>query len=437
MKVWYYRLVILVIISFSCNLSAQKKWTLRDCIDYARQENIQVKKSRLTAESSDIDIKQTKAELFPSLSGSISQNYSHAKDMSNDYKYKGLFNGQYGLNASWTIFDGNRNQNNIKQAQLQKEADELYIEQQQNDIEISITQTYLQLLYARESIKNNENIVASSEVQLQQTLDFLDVGRITQAEYAQVEAQYSSDKYNLVLAQNSYDSYLLQLKQLLELEIDNELSVEFPEIGDEQIKVFIPSKYEVYQTALQIMPEIKNNQLNIDISKIGKSSAKAGSMPTVSLNGSIGTSNTWNNGPAFSTQVNRNFNQYVGVSVSVPILDNRSTKSNIQKANLQIQTAELNYTQAQKDLSKTVETLYLDAVSGQSNYNAAKDKLKSSELSYTLVKEQYSLGMRNTVEMTTEQNNYANALQELLQAKYTALLSLKLLNFYQGKEITL
>jgi len=424
--------------TLSCNLSAQEKWTLRDCIEYARRENIQVRKSQLTAASSDVDLKQAKAELFPSLSGNISQTYNHAKEASNDYKYKGLFNGQYGLNASWTIFNGNKNRNNIKQAELQKEADNLYTEQQQNNIEISITQTYLQLLYARESIKNNENIVESSEAQLKQTKDFLDAGSITRAEYAQVESQYSSDKYNLVLAQNSYDSYLLQLKQLLELGITDEFQPDFPNIRGEEVEALIPSKYEVYQTALQIMPEIKNNKLGIDIAKISKSSAKAGYLPTIALTGGLGTSNTWNSSfPAFSTQIDRNFNQYIGVSVSIPIFDNRANKSNVERANLQIQTAELNYTQAQKDLLSTIESLYLDAISGQSKYNAAKDKLTSSELSYTLVKEQYALGMRNTVELTTEQNNYANALQELLQAKYTALLSIKLLNFYQGKEITI
>lgn len=434
-----HRLAVWVIIcSITCSLSGQNKWTLRDCIDYARQENIQVKKSKITAESSNIDIKQSKAELFPSLSGSVSQNYNHAKEASNDYKYKGLFNGQYGINASWTIYNGKQNTNAIKQAELQKQADDLYTEQQQNNIEISITQTYLQLLYARESIKNNENIVASSEAQLKQTKDFLDAGSITRAEYAQVEAQYSSDKYNLILAQNSFDSYLLQLKQLLELDINDQFEPEFPNIGNEEIETLIPSKNVVYQTALQIMPEIQNNRLNIDIAEISKSSAKAGYLPTISLNGNLGTSNVWNSSyPAFSTQINRNFSQSVGVSVSIPIFDNRRNKSNVEKANLQIQTAELNYIQVQKDLLSTIEGLYLDAVSGQSKFRAAKDKLTSSELSYTLVKEQYALGMRNTVELTTEQNNYANSLQELLQAKYTALLSLKLLNFYQGKEITL
>lgn len=433
-----HRLIVLVIISLSCNLSAQKKWTLRDCIDYARQENIQVKKSVVTEESSDVDIKQAKAGLFPSLTGSVSQGYNHAKDATNDYKYKGLFNGQYGLNVSWTVFNGKQNLNNIKQAQLQKEANSLTTQQQQNNIEISITQTYLQLLYARESIKNNENIVASSGAQLKQTKDFLDAGSITRAEYAQVEAQYSSDKYNLVTAQNSYDSYLLQLKQLLELNVDETFTPEFPNIGDEEVETPIVSKAEVYQTALQIMPEIKNSKLSIDIADLDKSSAKAGYLPTVSVNGSIGTSNVWNNDyPSYSTQFNRNFNQYIGVSVSIPIFDNRKNKSNVQKAVLQKQTAELDYIQTQKDLFSTIENLYQDAVSGQSKYQAAKDKLASSELSYTLVKEQYALGMRNTVELTTEQNNYANAMQELLQAKYTALLSLKLLNFYQGKEITL
>ncbi len=425
-----YKSVVLFLLCSSLSLTAQTKWSLKDCIDYARQENIKVKKSRISVQSAEIDFKQAKAALFPSLNGNISQGYSHSKD-------DGVFSGQYGLNASWTIYDGKKNRNNIKQAKLQKEAYELDSETQQNDIEISITQTYLQLLYARESIKNNENIVVSSGAQLKQTKDFFDAGSITRAEYAQVEAQCSSDKYNLVLAQNSFDSYLLQLKQLLELDIDSQFEPDFPEVGDENIHVFLPSKYEVYQTALNIMPEIQSSKLDMDIAEIGRQSAKAGYLPTISLNGSIGSNNIWNEGGSFTKQLSNKFNQYVGVSVSIPIFDNRKNKSNVQKANLEMETARLNYTDAQKTLLKTVESLYQDAISGQSKYRAAKDKLNSSELSYTLVKEQYALGMRNTVELTTEQNNYANALQELLQAKYSALLSLKLLNFYQGKEITL
>lgn len=423
---------------FTLSVAGQKKWSLRECIDYARQENIQVKKLKLTTDSYEVENKQAKAELFPSLTGNISQSYNHSKSASNGYHYQDLFNGQYGLNLNWTIFNGKQNLSNIKQTDLQKEIGRLNTETEQNDLEISITQIYLQLLYARESIKNNENIVETSKLQFEQTKDFLDVGSITRAEYAQVEAQYSSDKYNLILAKNSFDNYKLQLKQLLELGIHSDFDITFPDIKDDDIQTLIPSKYDIYQTALSIMPEIKGSALNIDVAEIQKSSAKGGYLPTVSLNGSLGTSNTWNNSyPSFSTQMSRNFNQYVGVSVSIPIFDNLKNKSNVQKSNIQIQTAQLNYTDAQKTLLRTIENLHQDAISAQSKYNAAKDKLKSSELSYSLVKEQYTLGMRNTVELTTEQNNYSNALQDVLQAKYAALLSLKLLNFYQGIEISL
>lgn len=437
MKFWY-KLILLTAVGLPISLLAQTQWSLRDCIDYARRENIKVKKAQVTEESSTVDIKQSKAALFPSLSGSISQNYNRAKDSSNGYQYKGLFAGQYGLSANWTVFDGLQNLNSIKQAKLQNQADNYYTQQQQNNIEISLTQTYMQLLYAKESIKNNENIVASSLVQLNQSKDFFDAGSITRSEYAQVEAQYSSDKYNLVLAQNSYDNYILQLKQLLELNINDQFDPYFPNIKDDEIESLIPSKYEVYNTALAIMPEVKNSELGIDIAQLEKSSAKGGYLPTLSLNAGISSGNTWNSSyPSFSTQMGRNFNQYVGFTISIPIFDNRKNKSNVEKANLQIQDAQLTLTQTQKDLLSTIETLYQDAVSGQSKYNAAKDKVTSTELSYTLVKEQYALGMRNTVELTTEQTNYANALQDFLQAKYSALLSLKLLNFYQGKEITL
>lgn len=424
-------LTLVVGILFPTTTFSQRKWTLRECIDYARKENIQVKKSNISEESYAVDISQSKAELFPSLSGSVAGRYTHTQHE------KGLLNGQYTLNANWTIYNGGKNTNAIKQAQLQKEAQEFSTQTTQNNIEIAITQAYLQILYSRESIKNNENIVASDSVQLQQTKEFLDAGSITRSEYAQVEAQYSADKYNLVQAQNSFENYKLQLKQLLELDYDEEMNILFPEISDASVLQFIPSKYEVYRRALEIMPEIANSKVNIQIANLNKSSAKAGYMPSISLTGSIGTGNIFNSSPNFSTQIGNNFNQSIGVTVSIPIFDNKQNRSNVKKAELNIQTAKLDLLDTQKALLSTIENLYQDAVSGQSKYNAARDKLNSAKLSYELVQEQYALGIRNTVELTTEKNNYANALQDLLQAKYTALLSLKLLNFYQGQEITL
>lgn len=424
---------------FASGITAQETWTLRSCIEYARQQNIQVQKSKVSAESYNVDVLQSKAALFPSLTGNVSQQFSNSKSANSngDYKYDGTFAGEYSLNASVTVYNGNRNQNAIKTAQMNKTSQELTTKELQNSIEISITQAYLQMLYTRESIKNNEDIVATSEAELKQAKIFLDAGSTTRSEYAQVEAQYSSDKYNLVLAQNSYDNYKLQLKQLLELDQDVEFEVAFPEINDDEVLQMVASKRDVYQAALAIMPEVENSKLGIDIANLAKKTAKAGYLPTVSVTAGIGTGNIYNQSPSFFSQLNRNFNQSIGLSVSIPIFDNRQNKSNVQKADLNIRTAELELLDTQKTLLKTIEGLYQDVISAQSKYLAAKDQLKSTELSYELVQEQFNLGMRNTVELTTEKNNYTTALQNLLQAKYTSLLSLKLLNFYQGQEISL
>lgn len=438
----YIKIVTVILLSISAvpsYLSAQQIWTLRSCIDYAREKNIQVQKAQLSTESYDVDILQSKAELFPNLTGNISQRFLNSKERnsSGDYKNKGIFSGEYGLTASMTIYDGKRTLNNIKQAKLQKDVQELNTQEIQNNIEISITEAYLQMLYNREAIKNNENIVASSEAALKQAQIFLNAGSINKSELAQIEAQYSSDKYNLVLAQNSFDNYKLQLKQLLELDVDTDFNVEFPEINDDVVMRLIPSKQEVYKKALLIMPQIESSKLGIEVANISKSNAKAGYLPKLTLSGNLGSNNNYNQSPSFTSQLNRNFSQSISLNLSIPIFDNRQNKSNVQKAQIEIQNAQLTLMDTQKELLRTVESLYQDAVSAQSKYIAAKDKLKSTELSYELTQEQYSLGMRNTVELTTEKNNYANALQELLQAKYTALLSLKLLNFYQGEEINI
>ncbi len=441
MNKFYYGILsfaVLLVINIS-GLWAQDVWTLEDCITYARQQNIQVQKSRLAEETAEVNIKESKAALFPSLSGSLSQSFrnSQVKNDNGDYRYESNFGGDYNLSAGLTVFNGKRNLYNIKQAELAKEVQELNTAEIQNNIEVAITQAYLQILYMNESIKNFRNILETSAAQVEQSRIFLDAGTITRSELAQVEAQYSSDKYNLISAENNFQNYILQLKQLLELEYDNEFAVAIPEIDEDEVIKLIPSTSDVYRIALTFRPEVENSKLQLDIANLNKSIARAGYLPSISVSGSIGTSNTYNHSPSFATQMGRNFAQSVGVTVSVPIFDNRQNKSNVQRAEINILTAKLDVIDTEKDLLSTIQNLHLDAVSSQSQYYAAKDKLNSAMLSYELVREQYDLGMRNTVELTTEKNNYANAVQELLQAKYTALLSLKLLYFYQGQEITL
>ena len=187
----------------------------------------------------------------------------------------------------------------------------------------------------------------------------------------------------------------------------------------------------------EFRPEIKAGRLNVKASELDIDIARSGYIPTVSLSAGIGSTNTNGNDFTFGEQIKQNWNNSLGVTVSVPIFNNRQTKSAVQKAKIQKQSSELDLLDSQKALYKTIEGLWLDANSAQQRYVAATEKLRSTQTSYDLIQEQFNLGMKNTVELLTEKNNLLNAQQETLQAKYMAILNTQLLKFYQGEKITL
>ena len=202
-------------------------------------------------------------------------------------------------------------------------------------------------------------------------------------------------------------------------------------------KMFHKKEEDVYRSALTLRPEIEAGRLNVKASELDINIARSGYIPTISLSAGIGSTNTNGNDFTFGEQIKQNWNNSLGVTVSVPIFNNRQTKSAVQKAKIQKQNSELDLLDNQKNLYKTIEGLWLDANSAQQRYVAAIEKLRSTQTSYDLIQEQFNLGMKNTVELLTEKNNLLNAQQETLQAKYMAILNTQLLKFYQGEQITL
>lgn len=434
----YATLIIGLALLFTGNLRAQdtpRKWDLENCIQYALEHNIQVRKSKIELEQSEVDTKLAKAQLFPSLSASVTQGFVNYP--SSDVSGNNSYSGNYSINANLKLFDGNKRVNAIKQQQIQNEVQQLYIEENEDDIEIAITQTYMQVLYAYESIRISENTLEVSRQQLDRARQLHEAGSIAVSDVAQLESQYSSDKYQLVVAQTNLDNYKLQLKQLLELDILEEMDIVIPQLEDESVLVPLPAKETVYNTSLQVMPQIKSNELNISIAELEKKKAKAGYLPSLSLNAGIGTGHLSGTDYTFGSQIWNKFNESIGLTLSIPIFSNRENKSAVQKAQLSIQTSQLELLNAQKSLLKTVEGIYLDATSSQDKYTAAVEQVKALEESYKLVNEQFALGMKNTIELLTEQNNLKNARQEALQSKYMAILNIQLLNFYQNKPIAI
>lgn len=423
------------------------QWNLQACIDYALQQNITIRKNRLNAKSAEVDVKTARAALFPSLTASVSQcivNRPNSQtntiidgDNITSSQSKTSYNGSYGIDANWTLYNGSKRLNTLKQQRMNNRIAELGVAESENTIEESITQIYVQILYAAEAVKVNEATLDVSRAECERARALLAAGSIARSDLAQLEAQVSTDKYQLVTAQATLQDYKLQLKQLLELDGEKEMTLYIPTLGDENVLSPLPSKTDVYRSALTLRPEIEAGRLNVKASELDIDIARSGYIPTISLSAGIGSTNTNGNDFTFGEQIKQNWNNSLGVTVSVPIFNNRQTKSAVQKAKIQKQNSELDLLDNQKNLYKTIEGLWLDANSAQQRYVAAIEKLRSTQTSYDLIQEQFNLGMKNTVELLTEKNNLLNAQQETLQAKYMAILNTQLLKFYQGEQITL
>lgn len=430
--------LLIAVCTFTVALKAQEesqKWTLRSCLDYAIENNIQLKKSRVNELSGLEDTERAKAQLFPSLSASVTQGYVNYP--SSDVDKNNSYSGNYSINANWTVFDGGQRNKAIKQQKLQNEMDKLSTEQGEDDIQIAIVQTYMQVLYAMESVRINENTVETSKAQRDRAEELYKAGSISLVDFSQLESQYSTDKHQLVVAQTSLDNYKLQLKQLLELDITQDIELSLSDIEETWVLAPLPDKQVIYTTSLAVMPQIKSSELSLENAELEKQKAKASYWPTISMNAGVGTGHLSGTNYSFGNKIWNNFNESFGITIKIPIFTNRENKTAYNKAKLAITTSQLELINSQKELLKTVEGIYLDATSAQSQYLSAKERLSYVQQSFKLIEEQFFLGMKNTLEMLTEKNNLLSAQQEVLQSKYMAIMSIQLLNIYQKKPVDL
>ena len=425
-------------------LSAKaRQWTLRQCIDYALENNISLQKTRLQRLSSMEDVKQSQAALLPSLNFGTTQNMTYnpwpqtgravvAGDQVQTSVDKIYYNGSYSLNANWTVWNGNANRNTIKANKIAAEKAALDSATTANSIQEKIAQLYVQILYSIDAKKVNESILATSKTNEQRGMEFVQQKKMSKADLAQLSAQRAQDEYNVVQAESSIRDYKRQLKQLLQITDDEEFYIEVPTTTDEMALQDIPELQGVYVSALAIRPEIQNAQLGIASSELQVKIAKAGRMPTVGLNAGFSTSTTSMNTTAWGTQLKNNFNVGAGFNVSIPLFDQRQTKTAVNKAEIQKQSYMLDLKDQQTTLYSTIENYWLQALTNQNMFKAAQESRRSAEESYHLLSEQFKYGLKNTVELLTGRDNLLKAQQSELQSKYLTVLNLDMLNFYKN-----
>ena len=426
--------------------SAQKFWTLQECIDYAMENNITLQKSKLQKSTATETLKGSKAALLPTLSASTNQNlgYQPWKNTGMAYVSNGTvntkvdktsYNGSYSLSGQWTVWNGNRNLNNIKRDRLAEEEAELSAQETANSIQERIAQLYAQILYQAENVTVNEQMLETSKKNEDRGREMLEVGKMSKADLAQLSAQRANDEYSIVEAKSQLMNYELQLKQLLEITDEERFQVAIPKIGDDLILAEIPAMQTVYEMALMSRPEINRSQLAINRSDVNLSIAKAGWLPTVNLTGGVTTSTNSLTSTGWGSQIKSNVNTSLGLGVTMPIYDGRSTKTSVNKAKIQQLQARLDLQDLQKTLYSDIQGYWLNAWTNQEKYKAASSSVESAQQSYDLLSEQFRLGLKNIVELMAGKDKLLEAQQNLLQSKYMTLYYQQMLKFYENGEM--
>ena len=414
------------------------KWDLQSCLDYAKRNNIQLNTLRLNQQISRQDVLLARAARYPNLFGSLSQNFTHSNDANpviSGFATQSTFASNSTLSSAWTVYNGGYINYNIKLQNLNMQQAGLSIDEIQNTLTLEITQDFLNILLAKENIIYVQNLVTTSEAQLDQGNKMYSAGSIARNALIELEAQTAADKYNLVSAQSAYRQNVLTLKQLLQLPWSYSMDIAVPDTII--ATALMPSLDEVQRIALATRPEIKYAETGVDIAQINLRTAKAHTLPVATVGTSLASGYSNNESADYLTQLDNNFYQRAGLTISIPIFNNRIYKTQVEISKIEIEESKLSLLAAKTNLSQMVEQAYINVLNAKAQYDAAVVQLESSQESYRVANEQFKYGAVNLVNVLQQKNLYVQALQAYIQAKYSAALNLEVYNFYRGEPVKL
>ncbi|MFT4031918.1 MAG: TolC family protein [Siphonobacter sp.] len=410
-------------------------WNLEQCLQYARENNVSINTQRLSKATSQQNLIYSKGVLYPNLYGAVSQNINRYTSSSDNSGAVYNTSGSVAVSSSWTLYRGGYLRNDVAQKNLLVQSANLSILEAENSISLQVVQAYLNILVDKESIIYSEDLVKMSQAQLKQMQQQYDAGTVAKKDVVQLEAQLASDQYTLTTAINTERQDKLTLKQLLQLPTLSQFDVVKP---DTLIKEsYVPALEEVVSTALDTRPEIKNGEINVASAELDLKKAMAGYKPTVSMSGALGVSFGTNSAYSTLNLANNSLYQQLGVSASIPIFTQKLNKTNEAKARISIEQAKLDLFSAKTTLSQSVEQTYINTLNANGQYTSATEQLKYYKEANRITSEELRIGSVNTVEYIQQRNLYIQALQSYIQAKYNAILSLKIYQFYKGEPLTL
>lgn len=421
-----------------------KKWSIEACFQYAIENNIDINTAKLNESAAFQDVTQAKGNRIPNLYGTFNNTITHNKTLDSNtgnFDNQTTTNGNYALNSSLLLWNGNYNNISINQKNLVSKTYSLFVQQTQNNLVLHITQSYLSILLAKENLKYIADLVITSTSLLKQGQQLFDAGSTAKISVLQLQAQLASDTYLKIQTENTIRQNILALKQILQLTTSDYFDIQTP--NNLEVIALVAPLETVQKNAIQNFPEVKISQTNRHISNLGIDKAKASFLPTLTANAGIGTgySDFLNNARYTSsnyfTQTGNNFYQQIGLALSVPILTNRINKTNLEKARISFRQSDFNVRNTTLILSQQVELAYLNATNAQEAYQSANEQLIAVKESYRILNEEFQLGGINSFDLLQQKNQYVQAVQAFTQSKYTAILQQKIYDFYNGTKIQL
>ena len=411
------------------NLPAQ--WRLEDCIAYAKQNNISLVTIRLSTKAAEEDLLQSKAGILPNLTGSVSQSFVNNNTSNSAVGgSQANFSSNYGLNSSIILYNGGYLKNDIRAKQFSLQSVNLTLQEAENNLTLSITQAFFNILLAREIMVSFEAILATSTGQLKQGQQRFDAGALARKDLLQLDAQRAADQYNLVNATNNFKLNTVIVKQFLLLPSSYQFITSAPSVISFQQNT--TPLLDAQDLANQTRAEIKNKNVLIQLSETELEKTRASVKPVISAGAALASGYSGNQSGFYLNQIGSNFYQSMGVTMGIPIYSRRVNRSNINRANIFLKQAKLALYDSKTILNQQVEQVYINLQNAEAQFTSAEIQLKINEEVYRISNEQLLLGGLNTVELLVQKNAYIQSLQLFTQAKYRVALYNTIYTFYMG-----
>lgn len=449
-----------------------KKWTLKECIDYALSNNLAVQRTELNVESSQVDFDQARLSRLPSVNGSASYGSSWGRGLdpvTNSFTTQQINSSNLSASGSWLLFNGLRQHNTVNQSRSALGASEQDLNKAKNDLILNVAGLFINVVFNKELLQNARFQLASSQQQLERARKQVAAGALPKSEELNLDATVAGNEVTVVQQENALALSILQLKQALRIPASEGFDAEVPQLEPEDL-VIDQSRDEIFDIAKQAMPEIKAAQLRIQSTRYGVMAAKGSLYPRLSLNGQISTNyssareavfygdgtfttvptgatvngdpvvvqvenGAYRNTYRYGDQFQDNMFKTLGFSLSIPIFNGYSTRASIRRTTIQHRQAEITALETEQTLRQSVETAYNDALSSSKTYNASLRQVQAREEAYRMMDQRLQAGSANSFEVQVSQNSLFQAQTDLARAKYDFIFKKKVLDFYQGKTL--